>query len=161
MKNGQFMEYATVKQIAAPKDINASAITGARASLKEGERVTAVISMGAGAGTTDAISFQQHDAATAGNSKAITISRYYLRLDAETSFTKVELGTAVSTLDLSASIGGVTADVVVEFEAQDLDVNNDYAYVSVNVAASAAAKVVSGLYVYGEPKRCPAYELAF
>jgi hypothetical protein len=158
--NGRFLEYATMKKVAAPKDINASAIVGSRVSLKDNERVAIAFSMDNGAGTTNAISFEQHDAAAAGNSKAVTVKSYFHKIGAATVFTKVELETAVSTVDLSAVLGGAFAEVVFEIEAQDLDVNAGYAYVSVNVAASAAAKVVSGLYILPEPKNKPSYNVA-
>lgn len=134
------------KQIALPKDINASALVGERISLEKGHRCGMVISCDAGAEDLT-ISLEQHDAASAGNSKALLIkNNYYIKKDAETKFTKVEVLEDTPLSSIVASVSGVKAVIIIETLDSQLDINGGYNHVSLNIAAGSAAKVVSGIY---------------
>lgn len=89
---GLLLEHAGLKQVAEPADLNAAAVTGARIKLSEGYKCAVALSFGDSTGAVVDVSFQQHDAASAGNSKAVNIqTNYYHKAGAATSFTKVEV----------------------------------------------------------------------
>jgi hypothetical protein len=153
------IEKVSKKQIAAPADLNGAAVTGARISLGEADRLAVVLSFGDSSSAVTDVTFQQHNAASGGTSKALTIgSPYFHKVAAATAFTKVELGSKASNI-----VPTVLADdegiLVFEVKAEELDVDGGFSYVSVNVADSTAAKVMSGLYVIHDVRKQPAYEL--
>jgi hypothetical protein len=47
-----------------------------------------------------------------------------------------------------------------EVLAEDLDRENDYAWVSVNVADSTAAKIMAAVYILDDMRELPAYAVA-
>jgi len=157
---GYLSENMTMKQLAAPQDANANAITGARVKLEKGFRLAIVVSMGdSTAGVTD-FTIQQHDAATGGDSKALaTTGAYYKKVAAETIFTKVEYTSATSNF-VPTDFANDEGVIVFEVLAEDLDRDNDYAYVSCNIADSTAAKIFGGLYILHDVRNKPAYKLA-
>lgn len=153
------LEKVSLKQVAVPADLNGAAVTGARISMGECAKVAVVLSFGDSTAAVTSVSFQQHDAASSGNSKALTIaSPYFYKVASSTSFTKVDLASAASTIapTVLAADEGV---YVFEILAEEIDVDNGYAWVSVNVADSTAAKLMSGLYIVNDVTHKPAYDL--
>jgi hypothetical protein len=143
-----------------PVDANTAAITGERISLKEMDRVAIVVQMGDSTGATVDFTLRQHDAASAGNSKDLEVANaYYHKAGAATSFTKVEPTVASAGYDLSAIFGANEGIVVFEVSEAQLDVENGFSHVSIDIADSAAAKLVSVIYV-GQAQKLPAFELA-
>lgn len=154
-------EKMNFKQVAVPSDA-AAGLTGARIKLDKGSRMAILISMGdsTGAGAVT-VSFQQHDAASAGNSKALSVANpYYHKVAAASVFTKVQPSSAASSVDVTALFASDEGLLVVEVLAEQLDVNNGYYWFSMNVAATTAAKIVGAVYVAHDAKNMPAYELA-
>lgn len=149
-------EYTVVSEI--PKDLNASALVGKRIPLHKFGKVAFVVNMGDSVGAVVTPSFQQHDAAAGGNSKALSIANiYYVKAGAATSFTKVEPTAAASSFALAADFAAQEGVVVFEVWGADLDVENNYAYVSMNMADSTAAKIVSVTAILGDAKNVPSY----
>jgi len=159
--NGLFLEYANLKPVAVPADMNGAAVTGARVSLGENERATIVINMGDSTAAVTTFTLQQHDAATAGNSKNLEVTNaYFHKVAAATSFTKVVPNSATAVYDVASLFADDEGVLVFEVEAQDLDLDNGFTHISINSADSTAAKIMSAVYVLAEPKHKPAYERA-
>lgn len=83
---------------------------------------------------------RQHDAASAGNSKdLVVVNDLTYKLIADAKATKVD---APETAQVTVSqLNGQAGHVVVEINAEDLDVNNGFAYVSLQVADLTNARV--------------------
>ena len=147
-----FAEGNLIKSAGVPKDINASAFAGERISMAKGYRMAIVVEFDAGSEDV-AVTFQQHDAASAGNSKAFTnVNPVFEKLDAAVSFTSQSAFTA-------ADANAVKGIVVFEILAEELDRANDYAFISADIAAGSAAKVCSVMYIGHKPVREPAHKV--
>lgn len=143
-----------------PADLNGSGATGLRLNMKEVNRVAIVVQMGDSTGATASFTLRQHDAASAGNSKDLEVAnKYYHKAGAATVFTQVEPTVAAATYDLSSIFAAEEGIAVFEVTEQQLDRENDFAFVSLDVADPGAAKIVSVLYVASNEK-LPAYELS-
>lgn len=154
---GYLSEKITFKQVAAPADLNAAAVTGARIRVNEGFRIAVIATFGDSTAAVTSLTFQQHDAASSGNSKVLaTQNPYWHKVAAATSFTKVQ-----PTADASTIVPTVLADdegiYVFEFLAEDFDREDGYEYFSVNVADSTAAKIMGAVYVLNDVREVPAY----
>jgi len=156
---GLFSEKVTMKQVAAPAELNAAAVTGARIKLDKGHKLAIVASFGDSTSAVTDFTLQQHDAASSGNSKALTISNpYFHKVASATSFTKVAVSAASNIVPtVLANDEGI---IVLEVCDDDLDRDNDYAWVSVNVADATASKIMSAIYVVHDAKATPAYAQA-
>ncbi|RTL04469.1 hypothetical protein EKK58_10430 [Candidatus Dependentiae bacterium] len=154
--NKQFLFCENVKQAFEPKDLTTST-TGERIKMNAGERIVFVLSLGDSVGaSTLALALKQHNAASGGTTKALAVSnKLYKKMAAATVFTETEMAAtdAVSLADFAADPGLV----VVEVLPQDLDVNNGFAWFSVDIAAAGAAKIGGGVYIVEDSKYQPAY----
>jgi len=130
------MEKMNMKQTAIA-DIHAG-ITGDRISLDGVKRVTFLIAVGAGtAATAFAAGLLQHDAASAGVSKALSISNvYYHKVGLATSFTKVAPSVAANSYDLQVDLGDNVALIAFEVLAEDLDRTNGFSHVSCDLSGA-------------------------
>lgn len=152
------MEKANMKQVVLPVDLNTAAVTGARVSMKGCKRVAFLVDMGDSTGATVQCTLRQHDAATAGNSKDLSVANpYYKKAGTATKFTKVEPTAAAAMFDISADFAAQEGLAVFEVLEEDLDVNNGFAWVSMDIADSGAAKLASVLAVLVGPDLLPAY----
>ncbi len=159
MKNANLAEVKGLKQAFAPKDLNGAATTGSRISLKEGDRVAVVISLGTSTGAAVVATLRQHDAATSGNSKDLAVANHYFhKAGAATAFTKVEPTVEAADYTLSSLFAAAGGIVVFEVEASQLDINGGFSHFSVNLNDSTAAKLASAVYVLNADG-APAYEL--
>jgi len=157
--NNYLAEGRVLKLGALPQDANGSAITGERISMKEVSRLAIVVQMGDSTGAAVNLTLRQHDAASAGNSKDLEVANaYYHKAGAAVKFTKVEPSAAAASYDLASIFAGEEGVVVLEVLESQLDVNNGFDHVSLNVADSTATKIFSVLYV-GVSEKMPAYEL--
>jgi hypothetical protein len=156
--NKHLAEQIGLKQAFLPQDIISAGVTGERISM-EAHKVAIVIECNGGAGNIVA-SLQQHDAASAGNSKVLNIfNHYYIKKDAETSFTKTEVDAEVGVANVDAGVAGVKGILVLEVLDTDLDINGGFSHISVNIAdPGASAKIVGGLYEVNAPRFAPAFE---
>lgn len=156
---GLFLEKVTIKTVAVPADLNTAAITGARIKLAKGFRLAFIANFGDSTAAVTSFSIQQHDAASAGTSKVLAISNpYFHKVASATTFTKVDVS-AASTIApvVFAADEGI---MVIEILAEDLDRDNDFAWISINVADSTAAKIMSAIYVLDDMREIPAYSVA-
>lgn len=154
-----FMEEKTIKQAFLPVDLNTAAVTGERVKVEPGHRVSIVVAMGDSTGATVAFTLKQHDAAVSGNSKNLEIAnKYYKKAGAASAFTKVEPEVAAAVYDLSSDFAAQEGVVVFEVLPEDLDVNNDFNHISIDIADSGAAKLASCLYVI-KSKTMPAHSV--
>lgn len=162
--NQLYLERNSIKSAGAPADLNATGLTGARIKVQDGYGIAAVVHMGGSAGATVSLSLDQHDAAAAGNSKALDIQHnYYVKAGAATKFTKTEIrrddATLSDSVDLSASFAADAGVAVLNIQPEDLDVNGGFAWVSLDIADPGAAKVFSVTYHVYDIKQGFGYEL--
>ncbi len=143
------MEKANIKSVGGPVDLNTAAVTGDRVSMKGLTRVTFVVNMGdSTAATLVAFTLRQHNAASAGTSKDLSVlNPYFVKAGAATSFTKVEPTVAAALHTLTTTFADEPGIVVFEVLAEDLDVNNGYAWVSLDIGDAGAAKIGSVLAI--------------
>ena len=156
---GFLMEYNNLKQAGVPVDFNLAAITGARISMAEYDRVAIVVSLGDSVGAAFNLELKQHDAAAAGTTKVLSVDNaYYHKVGAATSFTKVVPSAAADTYDLGALFAADEGIAVFEVQAEQLDVDGGFSYVSANLTAAGAAKIGAVVYLAKSARFKPAYE---
>lgn len=153
-----FMEQHNIKPVNVPADMNTAAITGARIALAKADRCAIVLHMGDSTSATVEFTLKQHNAASGGTSKALTVANvYYHKLEAATVFTEVVPTAAASVYDVSSLFGSKEGVLVFEILGSDLDVDNGFNWISVDSADSTAAKLLSGLYITSDHRYVPAY----
>lgn len=158
--NTEFLFDENIKLAHDPVDMNTAAITGARISMaKVANRVAIVCAMGDSTAAVVQFTLKQHTAATGGSSKVLAVdNNYYVKAGAATSFTKVSIeGAAQSLYDVSTQFAAEPGVVVFEVLPSQLDTNGGFSYLSVDVADSTAAKILSTIYIVDDAKVCPAY----
>lgn len=156
---GFLAEHKNLK-VEAPLDLNTAGLSGSRVAFKDAHRVAIVLNFGTSVGATVSVALKQHNAATAGVTKALAIDNiYFKKIGAATVFTKVQPEAKADTYSFDADLASAAGIVVLEVLAEDLDVNGGFNHISVDVADSAVAKLAAVTYVI-DPKFKPAYELA-
>jgi len=156
--NKYFGEKNNVKLAGNIADINGAGFTGERISMANVIRLAILVEFGNQAASGLTMSLKQHDAATGGTTKALEISNYNLtKVGTETVFTKHELSTPSDTVAVT-SIDNKLGVVEIEVLAEDLDRNNGFSHVSVDIADPSASKIVAVSYVGHENRYMPAYE---
>jgi hypothetical protein len=159
--NKQFLEEHSVKLAHLPKDLNGAATTGARIKLDKGERLVIKCAMGDSTAAVATFTIRQHDAASAGTSKDLEINNpYFKKVAAATSFTRVEVDAKTAVYALASDFASQEGVVVFEVLPQDLDVNNDFAWVSVDIANATASKIASTEYILYNANVPAAYGIA-
>lgn len=144
-----------------PVDLNTAGLVGARIKMDKAFRLAVVVNLGGSTGATVQVALKQHNAASGGTTKDLEVAnKYFKKVGAATVFTQVEPTAKEDTYDLSADFANAAGVVVMEILAEDLDVSNGYAWVSVEIADSAVAKLGSVLYIAHECKDLPAYAVA-
>ena len=158
--NKHLAEMIGLKQAILPQDIASAGANGERISMGEGHKIAIVIECNAGAGNVVA-SLQQHDAASGGNSKVLNVfNHYYIKKDAETKFTKTEVDPEVGVASVDAALAGVKGCLVLEILDTDLDINNGFNHISVDIAdPGASAKIIGAMYNVSPSRFSPAFEL--
>jgi hypothetical protein len=160
MDNHFLLEEYNAKQAIIPVDLNAGANAGARVSLAKHKRVSVVITLGDSTAAAVDVSFQQHNAASGGTSKALSIAnKYFHKAGAATSFTQVEPTAAASSFNLASQFASQEGIVVFEILAEDLDVNGDFSHISVDIADTTAAKVGAAVYILRDGSFTPNYSV--
>lgn len=155
------MEKQNLKQAHLPVDLNTAAITGARIKLDSGDRCAVVISMGDSTAAVVQVTMRQHNAASAGTSKDLSVDNpYYHKKGAATSFTKVVPSSAAALVDASAQFADDEGILVLEVLSEQLDNDNGYYWFSVDIADSTAAKLAASVYEISDCRQNPAYSTA-
>jgi hypothetical protein len=132
------------KQVILPVDLNTGANTGLRVDMKNAKRVTFLITLAAGTTTAaHGISLHQHNAASAGTSKALSVDNpYYHKVGAATKLTKVDIaGVPADTYDLHALLADNVAIVAFEVLADDLDRALNFEWVSLDITDTGGAQL--------------------
>ncbi len=154
------LEKQNIKQAFGPADLDTAQV-GARISLVSGQRVVILLSIADSAGGNVIANLKQHNAATAGTSKALELTNpYFHKVGAATVFTKVDVDTAEDVYDLSALLATEPGLVAFEVKAEDLDVEGNFSHISVEMDDSGAAKIGAGVYIVHDCKSLPAYSVA-
>lgn len=100
-ENANLAELEGMKQAFAPADLD-TAQTGARIAVKEGDRVAVVLSMGTSTAATVQVTMKQHNAASGGTTKDLSVANnYYHKAGSATSFTKVTPSSPAALVDVS------------------------------------------------------------
>lgn len=150
MDENFLLEMANLKVAIVPVDLNTGANAGARIPMGKCKRVAFICNFGTSTAATVNATLQQHNAASAGSSKALSVDNpYWVKHGTATSFTKTVPGAAASAFDVSTQFAADGGVAVFEVLAQDLDVENDFNYVSLSLDDTTAAKlggVVAVLY---------------
>jgi len=149
------------KQAGVPADLNTTGLTGARIKMDKGYRCSVIVSMGDSVGATVEVTLKQHNAPSAGTSKDLASAKpYFHKAGAATSFTKVTPESAAALKDLSAIFAAEEGLLVLDINAEELDINNGFTHFSVDIADPAAAKIFGVVYALHEVKYAPASELS-
>lgn len=160
MKELLLLDEVNVKAC-VPVDMDAAAFVGARVSLADAFKVAIVVNMGDSVGAVVDFTLKQHNAASGGTSKVLSIMNpYFKKAGAATSFTKVLPTVAASNYVLSGDFAAQEGVVVFEVCAEDLDVEGGFSHISIEAADSTAAKLISVLYVAHKCKVNPAHAVA-
>jgi len=139
--------------------VAAAAATGERINVKENGRVTFFLIAGGSTGADVKVNLLQHNAATSGTSKVLPImNKYFVKAGAATVFTQTEPTADASTIELTA-LDDAAGLVAIEVRAEDLDVNNGFAWMSCDVPIAGQAKNVVGLYIAGDCRTLPPYNV--
>lgn len=156
--NKYFMENAQIKAVSVPVDMNTAAITGERVALAKGEKCAIILSMGDSTSAVVEFTLKQHNAASAGTSKALAVANpYFVKAAAATYFTKVQPTTSESVYTLSTTFADEPGIVVFEVKGEDCDSEGGFNWISVDVTDSTAAKILGSVYVLEDLKNLPAY----
>lgn len=151
------LEKQNVKKAFGPADMDTAQV-GSRISLAKGQRVTVLVNVGASTGATVVLNLKQHNAASGGTSKALSIANpYFHKVGAADVFTKVEPSVAADSYDLSALLAANAGLVALEVLAEDLDVSNDFSHISVEADDTTVAKLGAAEYHLHQCKNLPAY----
>lgn len=127
-----------------------------RISLQKGYKLAVIIHLASAAFDLD-VTFNQHDAPSAGNSKVLSHDNpYYKKVGAATKFTKVEQSVAASQI-VDTDLNGAAGVVVFELLAEDLDRDNDFNHISVDIAQAAGARVACVELALHDMTKKPAY----
>ena len=159
MMNEFLAEADVIKAADAPQDA-AAGVTGARIDMDLSHRIAIVISVGSSAASTVALDLLQHDAASAGNSKALQIeNRYFVKAGAAIKYSAFDLeGSPASTIDASTALSTDEGILIVEVLAEDLDREGGFTHLSADLQAAGTAKIASVVYHGHKSYRKPAYD---
>lgn len=158
MKNAHLLEVANIKSLNFPSDAD-TAINSSRVSLKNGQRCSLILHFADSTAAVVTASLKQHNAATSGTTKALEIDNpYYHKVGAATEFTKVQPTAKEDEYDLASLLASEPGVVVFEILSEDLDVDNGFAWVSVNLADTTAAKLTGILAIIRELAYHPGYD---
>lgn len=161
MSNEYLGEKEVLKQGILPQT-NLGALVGERIDLAVSARIAIVISYSGSAASSVDITLRQHDAATAGNSKDLSVSNnYYVKAGAALSFSKTEVAedVPVAAYNLDAELSTDEGIAVFEIAGEDLDVNAGFNHLSVDLGAAGVAKIVSVMYHGHFPFKKSAHEV--
>lgn len=131
-------EYTRMLVAILPKDITGNAQTGLWVNLAYSKKCTIFLIQGAWAGGTPAVTLEQATSAAGAGAKALAFDRKFSFAqgsgapDAIAKETFAPATVSSDTFNLPAAVGTVTA---IEIRAGDLDVNNGFKWMRVDVAS--------------------------
>lgn len=116
---------------AVPIDTTGAAVASDWVSLKHFQHVTFVIFQGAWAGGTPAVTLDQATAVAGTGSKTLGLTKYWSKTGL-TGTTYSETAVTSDTFNLTATANTIT---VIEIDAEQLDVDNDFDCVQLDIAS--------------------------
>jgi len=141
----QLVKNCAIKQAFPPIDTTGAGQTGTPISMKGWDHCTIILSTGAWAAGTSAVTLTQDTSVTpTGDVKALAFTHYFTNVAAVGSNTMVDT-TCASTFNIVAT---ANADYVIEIDADTLDADNDFDCLRVLTATPGAnADLLSGVYI--------------
>jgi len=151
-----FFETHQVQMAIVPVDLSAAANNGDWVSLADYESCVALLVKGAGtAGDDPVFTMKQATDASGTSAKAVNFTRIYSKVGTQTSLgtftttTQAAAGTYTDTVSAEAQ-----AIIGVEIRADQLDVNNGFAYVQLSIPdVGANAQVGGAVYILSGPRK--------
>lgn len=125
---------------AAPVDLSAAAVTGARVSLRNAGGCTILVVKGAGtAGDDPTVTLKQHTASSGGTTANLAaIDHYYLKsettLDGDEQWTKVTQTAAATIADPGGAGTSAEEQQIIAIEVDGRSLDDGYDYISLDVA---------------------------
>ena len=139
-----FLEANQIEVGAVPIDTTGAAVSGDYVSLKNYEKLIVIIQQGAWAGGTPAVTMKQATAVDGTGEKALSFSTRWTKV-ALTGTTYTETAVTSDTFNLPNTANTIN---VIEVKADDLDVDNSFDCVRVNIASPGAnADLIAVTYV--------------
>lgn len=146
--NNRLLESLKIVKAAVPIDTTGAAVTGDYVNMKYWRRLMIVISQGAWAGGTPAVTLKQASDVAATGEKALAFTEYW-QGTALTDDIYAKTAVVSNTFNLPATANTVT---IIEIHQQDLDVNNSFNCVRVGIASPGSnADLIDVTYVLGDP----------
>lgn len=151
----KFLQQATIEAAFVPVDMSAGANNGDWVSLENYERCVVVLFGAAGtAGDDPVFKLQQATAADGTGAKDLDFTVVYEKvgtLSSVTSWTRTEQAAATSYTN--AASAEAQKLIAVEVKADELDVDNDFAFLQLSVAdVGTNAQVGAGFYIMLDPR---------
>jgi hypothetical protein len=131
----KLVETMGIEVSGVPVDVTGTGHTGDRYNLKFYGRIGFLLAQGVWTSATAAVTLQQHTAATAGTSKALSLTKRWSKV-ALTGPAWIEAPVVADTFNLPSAANTMT---LLEVDAEQLDQDNGYTYVSVNVGTPGVA----------------------
>ena len=148
MKHGLNLETVFPEIGAVPIDTTGAICTGTAINMANYGKLMIVISQGAWAGGTPAVTLTSATVEAFTDEQALSMSYYWTKLKGAATFTKTAITS--STFNLPATANTIT---VLQVDASDLDAVDGFKWVRVNIASPGAnADLISVFYILGEPK---------
>jgi len=147
MKHGLNLETIFPEMGAVPIDTTGAVVTGTAVNMANYGKLMIVISQGAWAGGTPAVTLTQATVEAFTDEKSLAMDYYWTKLAGASITTKTAITS--DTFNLPATANTVT---VLQIDASDLDSDNEFNWVRVNIASPGAnADLISVFYILGEP----------
>lgn len=153
--NLRLTDFANIASVIKPVNLATGANNGDWINLANFQRVAIILFFEAGTAANDAtLTAQQAQDNSGTGAKALTFTRLDVKqgsdLEAIGQFT--ETTQSASETYTSATNGEEEGIYVLDFAAEDLDIDNDFDHVRINVAQVGAAKVGAALAIAYGPK---------
>jgi hypothetical protein len=133
----------------APVDITGAAKTGVYVSMKNYRHLAIIIQCGV-LGATAAVTLKQAKTVAGTDEKALSFTKYYISGVLGSSDALTEVAVASNTFDISATGDGKL--IIIDVDADSLDVNNGFDCVNVNIANPGTSSFLSILEILTEPR---------
>lgn len=144
------VENAAIEVGAVPKDTTGAAVTGDYVSLKDFRHLTVIIQQGAWAGGTPAVTLLQATAVAGTGEKSAPIAKYWQKVGLTGGSFAAPTDVVSDTFNLPAVANTIT---VLEIDADQLDVDNDFDCVRVGIASPGVnADLICVTYLLSEAR---------
>jgi hypothetical protein len=160
MDNARLVEFSRIIPAFGPIDTNGAGQNGAWVSMENYRRCAIVLTSGAWAGGTIAITLEQAQDATGTGAEALSFDKYYQVFNVAD--TPEDLASETPVVNGTYNFGGPHLTHVIEMRAADLDITNGFTFLRVQTASPGAnADLIEAHYVLykggyvGKPENLP------